>query len=247
MLIVGNWKAYVEKRTQAKLLYNAAKKMSAAGKHTIVVAPAAPYIGILAPTNRSAVGFACQDVSDSTGGGETAEVTAAAYADMGVTYAIIGHSERRARGDTNEVVLSKVQHALAHGLVPILCIGEATRDADAAYLQTLRVQIASVLSALTPKERINIVIAYEPVWAIGPKATGVITPEDLEEMVRYIRKVLAESVPGRANEKVRILYGGSVNAENAKTLTAGTGVDGLLIGHASTEPKTFTALVKAVG
>ncbi len=246
MLIVGNWKAYVEKRALAKSLYDAAKKLSASGKHSIVIGPAAPYIGMIAPGNRSAVAVACQDVSDTTGGAETAEVTAAAYADIGVTYAIVGHSERRAKGDTDEIVSSKVQHALAHGLIPILCVGEHERDADATYLKKLRMQIASVLQPLSPKERLSVVIAYEPLWAIGPSASGAITPDDLQQMILYIRKVLAEFVPGRANEKARILYGGSVDAENASSLTAGTGVDGLLIGRASTNPATFVALVKAI-
>ena len=246
MLIVGNWKAYVEKRALAKSLYDAAKKLSASGTHTIVIGPAAPYLGMLAPGNRSAVAFACQDVSDTTGGAETAEVTAASYADIGVTYAIIGHSERRAKGDTDEIVSSKVRHALAHGLIPVLCVGESVRDADAAYLQKLRMQVASAFQPLSPKERLVLVIAYEPLWAIGPNATGAITPEDLEEMVRYIRKILAEFVPGRANEKVSILYGGSVDAGNASALTAGTGVDGLLIGRASTNVAAFTGLVKAI-
>jgi triosephosphate isomerase len=139
-----------------------------------------------------------------------------------------------------------VRHALAHGLIPILCIGEKERDTDALYLQQLRLQISSVLQPLTPKERLGVVIAYEPLWAIGPNASGAITPEDLQEMILYLRKVLAEFMVGRANEKIKMLYGGSVNADDAFLLTSGTGIDGLLIGRASTNVAMFTALVKAL-
>jgi triosephosphate isomerase len=127
-----------------------------------------------------------------------------------------------------------------------VCIGERVRDEDAQYLQFLRKQLTAVYDGLTPKERLAVIIAYEPIWAIGPTATGAITPEDLEELMRYIRKILTSFMPGRANEKVQILYGGSVDDSNVQSLTRGTGVDGLLIGRASTDPKTFTSLVKKI-
>lgn len=245
MLIVGNWKAYVESEKAAKALLASAKKLTGLG-HDIVLAPSAPYIGMLAVGNKSKVAYSAQDISDSTGGAHTGETTGAMLAGLGVTYAILGHSERRASGETDAVVSSKATHALAHGLIPIICIGEKERDADAQYLGFLRGQISTIFTPLSQKERMSVVLAYEPIWAIGKTADEAITPADLNEMILYIRKVLAEYLPGRTPEKVKILYGGSVEAGNAKTLADGTGIDGFLIGHASVDTKAFAGIVKAV-
>lgn len=246
MLIVGNWKAYVDSLEKAKRLYAVAKRLSAAGHHEIVIAPSAPHLGFLAGGNRSSVEFAAQDISSSLGGAATGEVTAGVVANLGATYVIVGHSERRAQGESDALVLEKVQHALAQGLVPILCIGERERDAEAHYLNTLRAEIAAVFAPLSPKQRLQVVIAYEPIWAIGKSASEAITPADLNEMILYIRKVLADYLPGRASAKVRVIYGGSVEPGNIRALAAGSGIEGFLVGHASTDAQTFGALVKAV-
>ncbi|MDB5195125.1 MAG: triose-phosphate isomerase [Parcubacteria group bacterium] len=246
MLIVGNWKAYVETLEKAKRLYAVAKRLAAAGHHEIVIAPSAPHLGFLAGGNRSSVEFAAQDISSSLGGAATGEVTAGAVAGVGATYVIVGHSERRAAGETDALVLQKVQHALAHGLVPILCIGERERDAEARYLAHLRTQISLILTALSPQERKKIVVAYEPIWAIGKSATEAITPTDLNEMVLYIRKILTEFLPGKGASKINILYGGSVESGNIRALAAASSIDGFLVGHASTDAASFGALVKAV-
>ncbi len=245
MLIVSNWKAYVESAAKAKKLYASAKTLAGRGIHEIVVAPSAPYIGLLTAP-RSKVGLAAQDVSLSTGGAQTGEVTAAALADLDVSYVIVGHSERRARGERNADIAQKVQHVLAHGMTPILCIGEASRDSEAQYLKLIREELSAVFSILSPKERLQIVIAYEPIWAIGKSADEAITTADLTEMVLYIRKILSDFIPGRASAKVRIIYGGSTEAANARTLASGTGIEGFLVGHASVDVATFTALVKSV-
>jgi len=249
MLIVGNWKAYVESKTKAKALSVSAKRLALKGDHEIVIAPAAPHIGLLAPAKPDTKGglmLGAQDVSITVGGAETGEVAAGLLKDLGVSHVIVGHSERRARGESDEVVLEKARHALAHGMIPILCIGEAVRDQDAQYLKTVRRQLSAVMASLSPKERLSIVIAYEPIWAIGKSELEAITPNDLSEMILYIRKVLTDFMPGRANQKVRILYGGSVDSSNVRSLAAGTGIDGFLVGRASTDVAGFSALVKAV-
>ncbi len=248
MLIVGNWKAYVESKAKAKALCASAKRLNAKGTHEVVVAPPLPYLGLLAPAKPTAKGsgLAAQDVSITVGGAETGEVTAGLLKELGVSYVIVGHSERRARGEDDEVVTEKARHALAHGMTPILCIGETERDADAHYLKKIRAQVTALMAALTPKERLSVVIAYEPVWAIGKSDQEAITPSDLGEMVLYIRKVLADFMPGRANQKVRILYGGSVDATNARALAVGTGIEGFLVGRASTDVAGFAGLVKAL-
>lgn len=246
MLIIGNWKAYVDTLPKAKRLYAVGKRLAAQGHHDIVLAPSMPHLGYLSVGNRTRVEFASQDVSLSAGGAATGETTAAIVASVGATHSIIGHSERRAAGETDAAIAEKVRHALAEGLAPILCIGERERDPNALYLQGLRAQIASVFEPLSVKERKAIVIAYEPVWAIGKTAADAITPADLTEMVLYIRKVLAEFLPGKAGVAVPLLYGGSVEPGNVRALAAGSGIDGFLIGRASTDAAVFGALVKAL-
>lgn len=246
MLIVANWKAYVQSQTKAKQLFATAKRLATNADTEIVLAPPAPYLGLLAPGNRSRVAFAAQDLSLGTGGATTGEITAALLSELGVTYAILGHSERRALGETDEIVSEKVRHALANKIIPIVCVGERERDADAKYITLLRAQISAVFSPLSPKERLHTVIAYEPIWAIGKTASDAITPTDLAEMILYIRKVLGEYLPGKGASKVRIIYGGSVEPGNARLLASGTGIDGFLPGHSSVDSDIFSALVKSV-
>ncbi|HEX2792438.1 MAG TPA: triose-phosphate isomerase [Candidatus Paceibacterota bacterium] len=246
MLIVANWKAYVETPAKAKALLASAKRLSVGkAKREIALAPAYPYIGLLAGT-RAKVKLAAQDVGLSESGAHTGEVSAGALTGLGVSYAIIGHSERRAAGEDDEVIARKVAHALASKLTPVLCIGETERDPDAAYLKRIREQLRTALTPLTGAERAQVVIAYEPVWAIGKSGDEAITPADLAEMIAYVRKLLEDFMPGRAGDRVRILYGGSVDAGNARALSTDTGIDGLLVGRASTDVTAFSALVRAL-
>jgi len=244
MLIVANWKAYVDDLAKAKKLFAIGKALARHAGCRIVLAPPAPLLGALALKNKSGVAFAAQDVSATTGGAHTGEVTAQAYAAAGAAYAIIGHSERRAVGDTSAIIALKLAHALAHGLTPILCVGEKERDGEGRYLATVREQLTVAIESLAPKERTSVIIAYEPLWAIGKTAAAAIGPNDLTEMVLYIRKVLAEHLPGKSSTRSLVLYGGAVEPENARALAASCGIDGLLVGHASTDPRTFSLLVK---
>jgi len=247
MLIVSNWKAYVEDADRAKKLAALAKRLSGKyRKHEIVLAPSYVHLGMLANGNKSKVKYAAQDVSLTTGGAHTGEISAQMLEGIDATYALVGHSERRAMGETDAVVAEKARHALAHGIAPILCVGERERDAGAEYLSLVRAQITAVFAPLTPKERLTTVIAYEPVWAIGKSAADALPPHEVMEMVLYIRKVLGDFMPGKAPAKTKILYGAAVEPANARDLAAGTGIDGLLVGHASVETDTFSALVKAL-
>lgn len=244
MLIVANWKAYVEDRTKARKLFSLAKRLARIHGMRIVLAPPAPLLGALAEGNVSSVAFAAQDISSTTGGAKTGEITAQAYRAAGAAYAIIGHSERRAAGDTDAIVAEKLSHALTHGLTPIICIGERERDGGGRYLAIIREELTLAIKALSPKERSKVIVAYEPLWAIGKTADAAISPNDLGEMVLYIRKVLSELLPGKSARASLVLYGGSVEAGNVRALMAGSGIDGLLIGRASVDPDTFLALVK---
>lgn len=244
MLIVANWKAYVEDIARAKKLLAVSKRLAKGTKNHIVLAPPAPLLGVLTANNKSNITFSAQDVSVTTGGALTGEGTAAAYAAAGATYAIIGHSERRAKGDTDTIVAEKLVRALAHTLTPILCIGEHERDGEGRYLGFIREEMTVALSALAPKERGKVIVAYEPLWAIGKTAADAIPPNELAEMTLYIRKVLAELLPGKSSARSLVLYGGSVESGNIRDLARTSSIDGFLIGHASVDPRTFTELVK---
>lgn len=244
MLIVANWKAYVEDLKKAKKLVTLSKRLVHTTKSVIVLAPSATLLGALAAGNKSKVAFAAQDISRTTGGAKTGEVTAQSYAAIGATYAIIGHSERRAIGDTNAIIAEKLAHALAHGLTPILCVGEHERDGEGRYLAYIREELTVAIESLTPKERAKVIVAYEPLWAINKTAAEAIQSTDLAEMILYIRKVLAELLPGKSSAHALVLYGGSVEIDNIRLLAAGSGVDGFLIGHASVDPTIFPLLLK---
>ncbi|MCX6786417.1 MAG: triose-phosphate isomerase [Candidatus Kaiserbacteria bacterium] len=244
MFIVANWKAYVEDIGKARRLFAVSKRLTHVSKNKIILAPPAPILGALAFKNKSRITFAAQDISLTTGGAKTGEVTARVYAAVGAEYAIIGHSERRAAGDTNTIIAEKLAHALAQGLVPILCVGECIRDDEGQYLSFVREEITSAIKTLAPKERTKVIVAYEPLWTIGKTAASAISSNELAEMVLYIRKVLAELFPGKNAARSSVLYGGSVEPENIRGLAGGSGVDGFLIGHASVDPHIFATLVK---
>ncbi len=244
MLIIANWKAYVESFEKAKSLVAASKKLSRATEHDLVLATPAPFLAALALKNKSRVAFAAQDVSSTTGGAQTGETTAQMAVAAGASYAIVGHSERRAAGDTNTVVTEKLLHALARNLIPILCIGERERDREGRYLAFVREEITAALMPLAAKERSKIIIAYEPLWAIGKAADQSIDPNDLVEMTLYIRKVLAELLPGRSSARALVLYGGAVEPTNVRALAQTARVDGFLVGHSSVDEQSFAALVK---
>ena len=245
MLIVGNWKTYVRSREKAKKLYAAAKRLAVGRKIQIVIAPPAPYLGLFAG-NKGGVALASQDISDTIESTETGEIAAPLLKEMGVKYAIIGHSERRARGESDALIAEKVKRALANGITPILCVGERERDQDARYLSLIRSQITSAFKGVPPKDMLDVVIAYEPVWAIGKSDEDAIQSHDLNEMVLYIRKVLGDFVPGKGASRIKVLYGGSAEPNNARALAGGGGVDGFLVGHASVDATMFGGIVKAL-
>jgi triosephosphate isomerase len=244
MLIVGNWKAYIENFQKAKKLFVFSKKLASKTGCDIVLAPPTPFLGAFAFKNASRVAFAVQDVSVTSGGAQTGEVTASMSATAGATYAIIGHSERRAMGDTNAIIAKKLAHSLAHNLIPILCIGEHEQDTDGQYLSFIREEITEALTPLTPKERTKVLIAYEPLWAIGKDASEAMSANDLREMVLYIHKVLAELLPGKSSVKSLVLYGGAVAPENIRALATESQVSGFLVGRASTDETIFAQLIQ---
>jgi len=220
-------------------------------KAQIVICPPFVYLSALADyrstriKNRSTlIKLGAQDVFYESEGSYTGEISPPMLRDIGVKYVIIGHSERRALGETNEIVAKKIGACLKYLLTPIVCIGESSRDESGNYFSFIRTQIEEIFKNI-PRSALNkIVIAYEPIWAIGKKAIREATPAESEEMAIFIRKVLSNIYDQVNASQVILLYGGSVNIKNAREFLKSGGVDGLLVGRDSLDAKKFTEIVK---
>ncbi len=179
----------------------------------------------------------------------TARIPAMSSAKMlksaGALFSIIGHSERRAAGEDDKSVRAQLEHALAAGLTPVLCIGEQAREAGGEHFSVIEAQLGSVLKNISKNTLKKLVIAYEPVWAIGKSVDDAMRPGDLEEMVIFIRKALVDLLDRKMALAVPILYGGSVEGANAAALIKEGGVNGFLVGRASARVEDFLAIIEA--
>jgi triosephosphate isomerase (TIM) len=243
-LIAGNWKMHKAVAEAEQLIQSLLPRVSTLDGVEIVICP--PYTA-LAPMVESAwgsrVGVFAQNMHEAEQGAFTGEISAAMLVELGVSGVIVGHSERRAMfGETDARLSLKLPAALAAELTPILCVGESEAQRLAEETEAhLRAQLQVDLSAIEPARFADIVVAYEPIWAIG---TGrVATPQQAQEACAFIRSVLAE-LSSLAHE-VRILYGGSVTPANAAELLALPDVDGALVGGASLSADSFAAIAAA--
>ncbi len=188
--------------------------------------------------------YGSQDISAQDSGAYTGEISGSMLAKLGCTYAVIGHSERRQyHGEDDALVNAKVKAAYKHGLVPIMCIGEVKEEREAGIQEQVTLgQLDGGLADIPADQAATIVIAYEPVWAIGTGLTA--TPQDAQDMCGAIRRRLAELYSQEVADAIRIQYGGSVKAANAAEIMAGPDVDGALIGGASLDADEFVAICK---
>ena len=243
-VIAGNWKMY-KTQQEARDFFVAFKPLAiAANDCEIVVAP--PFTAIAAcveAARGSAIGIAGQDMYWANEGAFTGEISPRMLAEAGCRGVIIAHSERRQFfGETDESANRKVKAALAAGLTPILCVGETLAEREAGNTQrVLEKQFRGSLAALTGAEFSRIIMAYEPVWAIGTGRTA--TPEIAAEAHKFLRDLAAASFAVENAASLRILYGGSVKPENIKGLMAQTDIDGALVGGASLDARQFAAIV----
>ncbi len=166
--------------------------------------------------------------------------------DLSVRYVIVGHSERRALGETDETVARKARAVVDAGLSPIVCIGEDHRDERGQHFHFLAEQLTQSLKGIGKARAKDVVIAYEPLWAIGKTYDAAMDPHSLHEMALFIRKVLTKIFGRSVGLTMRVLYGGSVEEENAESLLRGTGVDGFLIGHASLDLAQLRGIIRAL-
>jgi triosephosphate isomerase len=213
---------------------------------SVVVAPAFPLIApVAAALKGSSIHIGAQAVSSYIDEKRTGEVSAAILKHAGVSFVIVGHSERRATGETDELVRAQLHAAAKEGLVPVLCVGEQERDSGGHHFTTIARQLSAALGEKSAKNVKRLVVAYEPVWAIGKSAGEAMRPADLQETVIFIRKTLADILGRAVALRTAILYGGSVEGENAAMLIADGGVAGFLVGHASADVDTFLPILKA--
>jgi len=244
-IIAGNWKMF-KTRPETSAFFDALIPLIQDIEHCdIVVAP--PYTALATAVEEAdgtRVAISGQDVHWEEQGPFTGEVSVKMLVEVGCTYTIIGHSERRQYfGETDETVAKKTRAAVAGGLNAIVCVGEllAERDAGEA-LNVVRRQVQNGLGRLTPSDLSHIIVAYEPVWAIGTGRTA--TPEIAAEMHAAIRKTFAEIHDEVAADALRILYGGSVKPDNITALMKEKEIDGALVGGASLDPASFAAIIK---
>ncbi len=243
-LVVGNWKMNGSRAGNSTLLSGIVAGLTGSGADCAVCAPA-PYLAQCeSELKGSAVAWGAQDVSRHANGAYTGEVSVAMLADFACRYVIVGHSERRAyHAESNELVAQKAVNALAAGLTPIVCVGETLAEREAGQTAAIvRAQLQAVLDLIQPEELAKIVVAYEPVWAIGTGKTA--TPEMAQEVHAQLRAQLKEK-NAVAADAVQILYGGSMKPDNARQLMAQPDIDGGLIGGAALKAADFLAIIHA--
>ncbi len=244
-LIIGNWKMNPRSLKEAEILFKSISRAVKTAKNTdIVICPPFLFMSDLKKLKSRKLSLGAQDVFYESTGAYTGAVSPLMLRDMGVTYVIIGHSERRSMGETDELINKKLHATIRAKLTPILCIGESVRTHDASYLATVKSQLTSCLEGVSKNSIKQIVIAYEPVWALSTTINRHdATPHDFEEMKIYIRKILSDMFGMTTASSVRIIYGGSANKDNAESFLH-AGADGLLPGKASLDPKNFGIVVQ---
>lgn len=246
-LIIGNWKMNPETPEQAKnISVTINKNISKVNNIHLVLCPPFVFLNevssILSKNKKISLG--AQDIFIGSGVSHTGEVGADMLKNIGVKYVIIGHSDRRENLDSDILVREKLFGTLEKGFKAILCIGEKDRNEHGDQYGQVREQIESALVKLPKKFLKNLIIAYEPIWAIGKKEEDAVKPEDLHEMSIFIKKILSDIFGIKEVEKVTIIYGGSVTKNNAKEIIEKGNVSGLLVGRESLRPENFLELIK---
>jgi triosephosphate isomerase (TIM) len=246
-LVIGNWKMWGTIADSRELVQGVLPEVA---EHSQVdVALAVPFTALSAVVDAakgSDVAVYAQNMHESEGGPYTGEVSADMLLEVGTQGVLLGHSERRQLyGESDKALQHKVPVALDKGLVPVLCVGETEEERERGDTERkLRTQVQEGLHQVPAERLADVVIAYEPIWAIG---TGnVATPEQAQDAVAFVRALVADRSK-EAGERVRVLYGGSVKPDNAKELLALPDVDGALVGGASLEAESFAAIVAAAG
>ena len=246
ILIAGNWKMNTDQGSAVALAEGIVSQAGQAPHADLLVCPPFVYLATVGKALAgSRVALGAQDMYHEENGAFTGEISAAMLCDVGAGYVILGHSERRhILGETDAVVNKKTLAALAAGLLPVVCVGETLAEREAGRTaEVIREQFEGSLVGITEDQMANVVIAYEPVWAIG---TGkVASPQQAEEVHADLRRLLAKQYNAVLAGRVRILYGGSVKPDNAGEILRQENVDGALVGGASLKAADFVGIAAA--
>lgn len=246
-LMAGNWKMNLDYKQGTALVEELGEQLKEVDAEAVEVAVLPPAVDIrsvqtVVEAGKLPIAYGAQDISAHESGAYTGEISGGMLKALGCTYAAVGHSERRQyHGETEEVTNAKVKAAFAAGLVPILCVGEPLEERKAGrHVEYTLAQLKGGVEGLSEADAAKIVIAYEPVWAIG---TGeVATPEDAQEVCHEIRELLRETFGDAVADAVRVLYGGSVKSSNVVEIMAKDDVDGALVGGASLKAEEFAKI-----
>lgn len=245
-IIAANWKMYKTLHESKDFMRAVLPKLSGVQAEVLIAAPFTSIAAVAAMAEESSVQIGAQNMNDASEGAFTGEVAAKMVKDAGATFVILGHSERRKLfGESSELVNLKLKRSFEEGLRPIVCIGETKEDRMSGKIEeVLGDQLSKSLSGLNPDQAKQVVLAYEPVWAIG---TGdVATPKQAQETQKFCREWVQKTFGEEVASRMPILYGGSVKGSNAKELLEMEDIDGALVGGASLKPDSFLEIVQAV-
>ena len=226
-----------------QFIYAVKDRVASADTVESVICAPFPYLRCLVKRQGASLRIGAQNMHFDSEGAYTGEIAPQMLSSIGVSYVVLGHSERREMfNETDEAINKKVHVSFSNGLIPIICVGESLEDREAGQTnQIVEAQTVKALEGLTKEQAKQVVIAYEPIWAIGTGRTA--TAEQANETIGYIRSVIERLFGSEVSEAVRIQYGGSVNPNNIKELMAQEHIDGALVGGASLDPQSFLALV----
>ena len=244
-VIAGNWKMN-KTPSETKEFMNEFKTIMPKGRWCDVVLcmPAICIPAGVKALKETRVGIGAENMHAETFGAYTGEISAPMLVDAGVKYVILGHSERRAMGETDQDVNAKLIAALAAGLTPIVCVGESLQQRETGVtFEHITMQLKSAFAGIVPEQLRRIIVAYEPIWAIGTGLTA--SPQEAEEVCQHIRTVIRKLSSAKTARATSILYGGSMNDKNAESLLAQPDIDGGLIGGASLDPEKFVRIINA--
>ncbi|MHC4324244.1 MAG: triose-phosphate isomerase [Planctomycetota bacterium] len=246
--VAGNWKMNTDSHTGVELAENIASGSAQVAGQDVTVAVCPPFVYLQSVKNAlrsTSIAVGAQDIYFESKGAFTGEISPSMLKDVGCSYCLCGHSERRhVIGESDELINKKVSAAIAGGLLPILCVGELLEEREASQTNDVVTrQVKEGLAGLSAEKIEAVTIAYEPVWAIGTGLTA--TPEQAQEVHDFIRKLLGQMYDETIAEEIRILYGGSVKPDNAAELMSRKDIDGSLVGGASLKADDFLAIIKA--
>ena len=251
-LIIANWKMNPKTAREASALAQAVAKGARRFARKVEVVLAPPFTFLVLPTIASvkagclSLKLGAQDVFWEREGAYTGEVSVAQLKSVGASYVIVGHSERRAFSETNEMVHKKLLAVLKNGMYAVLCVGEQERKKETAFPPLVREELYEGLHGIPKPLLRRLIVVYEPVWAISGHGVGADKPKDVFEMTILIRRELVRLIGKKRAMRTPILYGGSVDEKNSAQFVGEGRVDGLLVGGASLRPKSFIGIVRSV-